>query len=556
MKAIRTIAYAAAAMVLAAAVMLSCSRYETAGQVRETKGTISVSVNGELGELVPDGGTKSSLSNPIRLKWEENDKVYAFDGATCLGELNVTLKEGKDYYALLSGDLDTPAEGTTKITLVHATGFSAERGELMSAGRLSFDLSTQSGTSASAPFVAYATMGYSGQTSIEELVVSFEFATSVIRVNCSGLEPGKSFTTIISGMSNECVLQISGDGAGVQAGNIGVINLAGTTTNAQGTKALYAGLAKTAAASAVSVVATQGNKSYEGSIANSSAWAAKTAYNSICPVSIAPYIVINGLKWAKQNLAISPSGNKTWKPSGSAVKVPGTDWDVINGDYFQWAAYEGYAQVEEQTVADRGLLIYESFTSKACGDGSDAFEFKSPETGRKFFFSTTDYGDEYEYINISPYHNGTQYTVYNPNIDSKYTLESTDDVANIILGGNWRMPTSAEFQAMKDTTYWSWDATDKGYYVYAPNPSSDAGKVNGNGTGTYNKSNALLFFPAANFGNLISFNNGTGSLGHYFTSSLDSSLTAYASTLYFKSSYVNPNRYGRSSGLTVRPVSD
>lgn len=51
---------------------------------------------------------------------------------------------------------------------------------------------------------------------------------------------------------------------------------------------------------------------------------------------------VTSLKWARQNLAISTSGYKFWKGGNtSAVKVPGTDKDVIVGDHFQWASHAG-----------------------------------------------------------------------------------------------------------------------------------------------------------------------------------------------------------------------
>ena len=53
---------------------------------------------------------------------------------------------------------------------------------------------------------------------------------------------------------------------------------------------------------------------------------------------------------------------------------------------------------------------------------------------------------------------------------------------------------AAEFLALKNATYMEWDEGDKGVYVYTPAKGADAGKFNG-GTGSYDKSNALLFFP-------------------------------------------------------------
>ena len=40
--------------------------------------------------------------------------------------------------------------------------------------------------------------------------------------------------------------------------------------------------------------------------------------------------------------------------------------------------------------------------------------------------------------------------------DNMTVLEPTDDVANICLGGNWRMPTEKEFQELIDSCTWTW----------------------------------------------------------------------------------------------------
>lgn len=264
------------------------------------------------------------------------------------------------------------------------------------------------------------------------------------------------------------------------------------------------------------------------------------------PVPANMYVVIEAkydgntwttLKWYKQNLAITESGRKAWKGgNASAVKVPGTNDDVVVGDYFQWAAYAGYCG--NATDADKGLLLYTTFTNTGCGDASDAFTFKD---GKQFNTSSAPYG-------------GTDYTKYTAT-DSKTTLEATDDVASTILGGTWRMPTSAEIAAMKAVTYWAWNATDKGYYVYLP-MEGDGGKVNNETSNTYDKSDAILFFPAAGR-SYDSVLGDAGSYGRYWSSSLNTGNTVDAYSLSFDSSGVNPQNHSyRYFGFSVRPVSD
>ena len=122
-------------------------------------------------------------------------------------------------------------------------------------------------------------------------------------------------------------------------------------------------------------------------------------------------------------------------------------------------------------------------------------------------------------------------------------MSTTNDAARANWGGDWRMPTSAEFQALYDETKWTWDSTDEGYYITKKGEDLLA-----------DKSNALLFFPAAGF----SYNAGlsyAGSCGYYWSSSLDSPNPNYAFNLSFTNIAVFPQSFDvRYCGLPIRPV--
>lgn len=568
MKKLRTTFLTAGILAIAALAMVSCSKEESAqaGGLDRT-GTISVSVSGLMGEYTQNDDTKAELISNVRVSWKADDKVYAFDGTQCLGELNVSLKDSKDYYALLKGKLLEPAAGTQKITLVYASGYSATKGQTVTDGKLSFDISSQSSGSDSknTPFVAFGTLDYTeGTPSLEEEIVDFSLATSVMRLNCTGLEASAAITGAkLKGMSNNCVLNVTDAGAELVQGAIGNISLSfadGFKASASGAQVIYAGIAKNGTESAQSLEVNQ-SKTYEWSFGSKTRDAAKSI-NAICPVSIAPYVVIpakydgetvTDLKWYSQNLAISDSGNKTWKPGGAAVKVPGTDEDVINGDYFQWAAYAGYCG--NATDADKGLLIYKSFTSKMT-DGSeaeDAFEYKSSEAGMKYYFWPTDSDD---YIGIMPYWNKTD-EVYEKYADLglNVELEKSDDVANIILGGNWRMPTQDELTVMLFSTYWAWDANDCGFYIFIPGQGTlgEAGNI-GTIADTDDKAKAALFFPAA--GAVYQESPSSEIAGSFWSGTRDYGPETVFFT-YFQSDGANTFcGMMRSSGLLVRPVSD
>jgi len=226
------------------------------------------------------------------------------------------------------------------------------------------------------------------------------------------------------------------------------------------------------------------------------------------------------LKWATQNLAVTASGKAKWNST-----------DYVIGDYFQWAAsYDGYGITSDAFKVPTNLIIYDSFTNTNAGGGSNSFTFKS----------TKSLGFTNDYV---PY-GGSKYTA----TDSKTVLDQTDDVANIVLGSTWRIPTggsAGEIKAMKSATSWTWDETDKGYYVTKSGESLSS-----------DKSNALLFFPAAGYGCGTNLNLA-GSDGYYWSSTLRSEDTGSACYLLFRSSDVFPETFSyRYLGFSVRPVLD
>lgn len=109
---------------------------------------------------------------------------------------------------------------------------------------------------------------------------------------------------------------------------------------------------------------------------------------------------------------------------------------------------------------------------------------------------------------------------------SKYTkstqvsLEPDDDAAHVNWGGNWRMPTEADFQELLNNTNMQW-------------------VLNFNNTGVSgykftNKKNATkyIFLPAGGFRNLTS-QDCAGWMGRYWTASLSMSYGNEACSLYF-----------------------
>ena len=228
--------------------------------------------------------------------------------------------------------------------------------------------------------------------------------------------------------------------------------------------------------------------------------------------------------------------------TNSAVTISGSfkcdHGDDINYTITQ-SSYYGYRAI------DLGLPSKLKWAS--CNVGAD----KPEEYGKYFQWGDVE-GEAiadnaqptrtYDWTN-APYKSGsssTSYTKYTPT-DGKTVLEPSDDAAHAIMGGNWRMPTSAEFQDLYDNTTREW---------------VNIGGVNGyrftsTKEGYTDKS---IFIPAS--GSC----DGTslilrGAYGYYWSSSLYSSNPLCAYNLFFNSGNVYPQSYGnRRSGFSVRGV--
>lgn len=532
MKTLKAIIFASAALLAAVACTKEANPKEES--VPSAPGTIEVNVTALIGDLTPSEGTKATMDPVIRLTWQNNDNVYAYDATQKIGELTVT-PASDGLSAKLSGNISTPAEGTTRITLVYCTGTTPT----MTGNKLSFDLSNQS-VSAN-PFVVYATLDYNaGQTSITDKIVPFKFATSLMRVTVTGLANTSITEATVSGVNTKCELTVNSSDVPTVAGiTSGSISRTTGFTKSDGRAVFNVSVAKEAENTNRKLTIKQGDLKYGSKLMSQaiaegqsiiSVYALTEQTGSRGTIGVSPnnhdYVYVAGKKWATQNIAITDSGKGAWL----SVKVPGNSSEnVVVGDYFQWGAYPGYCG--SATAADKGLLIYESFTN----DGSSGSFTKWKKTG------STDY--QFSTSSISPYYSSS-YTRYNSS-DKTYrpNLDISDDVARTLWGDTWRMPTSAEFKALYDATKWTWK--DNGYYVTKLGEDLED-----------DKSNALLFFPAAGRGGDGDL-RGAGSTGRYWSSTLYSDDTGTAYYLNFISGFVYPQYcYYRYYGFSVRPLSD
>ena len=136
---------------------------------------------------------------------------------------------------------------------------------------------------------------------------------------------------------------------------------------------------------------------------------------------------------------------------------------------------------------------------------------------------------------------GDSFSKYNQNKagtrDNRTVLEPEDDAARANWGGDWRMPTEAEFQELRDKCTWEWTGMNgwKGYKVTS--------KVNGN----------CIFLPAAGWLRGTSLCEA-GFDGRYWSSSLNSDDSRVAWVLYLNSCCNGTYHYDRYYGRSVRPV--
>ena len=210
------------------------------------------------------------------------------------------------------------------------------------------------------------------------------------------------------------------------------------------------------------------------------------------------------------------------------IKVTANKEFVAN---FELDPYNGYEYV------DLGLSVKWA----TCNVGATTPE----EYGDYFAWGETEPKDEYSWSTYK-YCNGSSSTMtkYCRNssygtVDNKTVLELEDDAAHVNWGGDWRMPTRAEQDELRNTNNCTWEWTTQngvnGYKVTS--------KVNGNS----------IFLPAAGCRNNDNLYDA-GSLGNYWSSSFNASSSYYAYYVHFNSSNVILTNYYRYLGQSVRAV--
>ena len=428
-----------AAVVLAA---VSCQKsiepsnpVEEGSEIIDIRKTINIRVNGLMGEYTQVDATKAELVNTVRVSWKGGETVYVFDGVKCLGSLAAALEGDEDRYAVLSTDAShtviEPAAGTTTLTLVYSPLLT--EAPAVNDDAISISLASQSGEKA--PFVAYATLDYTS-TTITNAVVPFKFATSVIRVNCTGLNANTFIDQVtLDNVNTECVLAISGDKDPSVAGDVnGVITRIGSRTcsadkvNAEGEAVFQIAVPKleTASGARVLTVAQVSDKSdnFEDKNFSKKAIDPATSVNTVCQlVKALPSGALPGV------FTVSDNGGETTKQiyfsqgnlyyDGSKFNFEANQysfkdsWDATHVSHFYWSKDPNEAIKEEynreQEVSDVDVFFtnwtettYEpSFTVNVNGKEQTGWRTLSINEWQYLFNTRTMKNGKDRYTNIT-----------------------------------------------------------------------------------------------------------------------------------------------------------
>lgn len=146
--------------------------------------------------------------------------------------------------------------------------------------------------------------------------------------------------------------------------------------------------------------------------------------------------------------------------------------------------------------------------------------------------------------------NDAKFTKYCTNsdkgtVDKKTTLDPEDDVAHVVWGGSWRMPTKEEMDELRNNCTWTW------FYEGNPEFGGVAGyKITSKKAGYKDR---YIFLPAAGYRDITN-NHNVRSNGYYLSRSLSKDSNNCASILFFTPGYNIGDIYYRHLGLSIRPV--
>lgn len=171
---------------------------------------------------------------------------------------------------------------------------------------------------------------------------------------------------------------------------------------------------------------------------------------------------------------------------------------------------------------------------------------KPEEKGQHFAWGEVDINGKSAWNDVNYRYSRTAGKMYTKYItrtkfaDHKYTLEPSDDAAQVNWGGAWRMPTAAEFDSLLVLCTWKQDTINgiAGFTVTGQRPGFE---------------NSRIFLPFTGARDQSSILNET-STGYYWSSSTLYGAPTSSKGIAISSEYHTQTFYFRYYGQAVRPV--
>ena len=282
---------------------------------------------------------------------------------------------------------------------------------------------------------------------------------------------------------------------------------------------------QTIAAGALTVSFSVGTSNYAWTNSDDITLTAGQTVNLPVSVTAAPPVspFINGHQYVDMGEVTIGSETKhlLWATCNIGADNP---WDY--GDYYSWGA------TATQTTYDWANYPFLQ-TGQSHWMYITKYTFADEETAGIWYDGSTfkgDNGDGVEHKDFASY-------------------DYADDAARQLWGGSWRIPTYEEWTALRDATLYDWvwttDYLGSGKNGMLVTRKDDTGPCSGNS----------IFLPAAGCRVDASLYD-TGTLGYYWSSSLNVYSSVSGRFVSFDSSGVDRGSCHRSYGHSLRPVSN
>lgn len=245
-----------------------------------------------------------------------------------------------------------------------------------------------------------------------------------------------------------------------------------------------------------------------------------------------------------EDVVFSTTGNTTSNNVKKNFEFTKTNVSFAAGKYYQ----STLQMIQEETVpagfapVDLGLSVKwanMNVGATALFDGGSYYYGWGEIAGKR----SSCVWESYKWCNgsnttLTKYNTGSSYGT----VDQKRQLGLADDAAQTVLGGNWRMPTDAEWTELRENCTWTWTTNYMG--------KGAAGLiVTSNKTGYTDKS---IFLKANGYCSTDPYLNGYK--GYYWSSSLRTDHPDRAWGVLLESENMSRNSRDRCYGQSIRPV--